>query len=282
MGKRRGHNEDRLGVRFPLFVVADGMGGHKGGEVAAQIAIEEMLAIADGENFVLVEEISGALARASERVSALGSGSGAPGSTLTGLAFSTHRDHPVAQVFNIGDSRTYLLSRGEFQQVTTDHSQVQELLDSGTISDTEARSLPERNVITRALGAGAGSDVRADHFVVPLVDGSRFLMCSDGLSGEVTNSLIEMVCRAVADPQQAADELVNMALAAGGKDNISVVVVDVVSASPSSDEDVNEITARREPLHDTVPSPRRKPRRHGMAWSTGRDEGDAHEEGIKR
>lgn len=275
VGRKRAQNEDCLGTRFPLFVVADGMGGHQAGEVASRIVIDEMLAIADGETFVTASEISAAVTRAAERVSELGSDLTAPGSTLTGVAFSSHRGYPVARVFNIGDSRTYLLMEGEFRQVTTDHSQVQELLDAGSVTAVEARSLPQRNVITRALGAGAGTDVRADQFIVPLAGGTRFLLCSDGLSGEVTDSLIEMVCRAVEDPQQVAEELVNMALAAGGKDNVSVVVVDIVSSGPSFEGDGADDTTQssgRADVHDTVPSARRTPRRHGYAKDGAQDE----------
>ncbi len=268
VGRRRGHNEDCYGMRFPLFVVADGMGGHKAGEVAASIAVEEMMTLAEDEDFVAAPRISEAVARAAQRVDKLGTGISAPGSTLTGLAVSTHRAFPVARVFNIGDSRTYLLSQGDFQQLTRDHSQVQELIDSGTVTDVQARALPMHNVITRALGAGSGEHVLADQFLVPLTTGDRFIMCTDGLSGEVTDSLIEMVSRAVQDPQELAEELVTMALNAGGKDNVTVVVVDIVDAGPVFDDvegeeatqstgDANENTAKRQGdlrVHDTLPS----------------------------
>ena len=268
VGKKRNRNEDCLGIQFPLFAVADGMGGHQAGEVAACIAIEEMLAIADGQSFVSARQISAAVARAAERVDALSDEPTAPGSTLTGIAFSSYRGYPVARVFNIGDSRTYLLTDDDFLQVTTDHSQIQELIDCGAVTVAEARSLPQRNVITRALGAGSGTDVEADQYMVPLVQGGRFLVCSDGLSGEVTDSLIEMVCRAVDDPQQAANELVNMALAAGGQDNVSVIVLDILSTSPifdsASGEDITqsregEITAERWSLDNTVHRPHSRP-----------------------
>lgn len=268
VGRRRGHNEDCYGTRFPLFVVADGMGGHQAGEIAASIAVEEMMILAEDEDFVAAPRISEAVARAAQRVDKLGTGISAPGSTLTGLAVSTHRAFPVARVFNIGDSRTYLLSQGDFQQLTRDHSQVQELLDSGTVTDIQARALPLHNVITRALGAGSGEHVLADQFLVPLTTGDRFIMCTDGLSGEVTDSLIEMVSRAVQDPQELAEELVTMALNAGGKDNVTVVVVDIVDAGPVFDDvegeeatqstgDANENTAKRQGdlrVHDTLPS----------------------------
>ncbi len=232
---RRRSNEDSFGTKFPLFLIADGLGGHQAGEVASALAVEEMMMIADGTRLVMAQEITEALARAAQRVDQLGAGCTAPGSTLTGMAISTHHGQPVARVFNIGDSRTYALISGEFRLLTRDHSRVQELIDTGRVTDIEARALPQQNVVTRALGAGSGKHVTVDHFVVPLGTGDRFILCSDGLSGEVTNSLIEMVSRAVVDPQQLADELVTMALAVGGKDNITVVVVDIVDAQPDAE-----------------------------------------------
>lgn len=237
VGRRREHNEDSYGARFPFYVVADGMGGHQAGDVASATVIGELLGGAPPGHFATAADLSSAIARAAERVSELGVGlpvdQRAPGSTLTGLAFSTHRSMPCARVFNIGDSRTYLLSGSEFSQITTDHSEVQEMLDSGAVNAVQARALPHRNVITRALGAGSGPRVLADLSVVPASAGDRYLMCSDGLSGEVTDALIEMVMRTLADPQRVADELVSMALTAGGKDNVTVMVVDVVDADPS-------------------------------------------------
>ncbi len=233
VGRRR-RNEDSFGAKFPLFLIADGMGGNRQGEVASAVAVEEMMMIADGVRFVAAQEITEALARAARRVDELGVGSSAPGSTLTGMAISTHRGSPVARVFNIGDSRTYALSGGKFHQLTRDHSRAQELIDTGRVTDVEARALPQQNVITRALGAGSGTHVMVDHYLVPLGAGDRFIICSDGLSGEVTDSLIEIVARAVRDPQQLADELVTMALTAGGKDNVTVLIVDIVDARPLS------------------------------------------------
>lgn len=229
VGRRR-RNEDSFGAKFPLFLIADGMGGNRQGEVASALAVEEMMMIADGVRFVEAREITEALSRAAQRVDQLGAGCSAPGSTLTGMAISTHCGRPVARVFNVGDSRTYALTSGEFQLLTRDHSLAQELIDKGRVTDVEARSLPQQNVITRALGAGRGKHVTVDHYLVPLGAGDRFIICSDGLSGEVTDALIEIVSRAVRDPQQLADELVTMALTAGGKDNITVLAVDIVDA----------------------------------------------------
>lgn len=259
VGRRRKLNEDAWAARFPAFFVADGMGGHRAGDVASQAVVTQMLSSLPDGAFATGQDLQSAISKVALELAALGSGQGAPGSTLTGLVFSEHRGLPCARVFNIGDSRTYLLSGGEFSQVTVDHSEVQELLDSGSVTDVEARALPRQNVITRALGAGSGPNVPADLFVVPASAGDRWVMCSDGLSGEVTDALIETVTRALPSPQEVADELVSMALTAGGKDNVTVVVVDVLEASPQwSDQPVGDETAAADNdcVEDTIPTHR--------------------------
>lgn len=261
VGHRRRHNEDKCGASFPVFVVADGMGGHQAGEVASAIAVDELLSAVPVGAFASAGDITEAIARAAQRVFRLADDRphGAPGTTLAVLAFSTHRGLPCVRVFNIGDSRTYLLSGGEFSQVTTDHSEVQELLDAGSVTEAEARALPQRNIITRSLGGGSGPNVAADQYVIPAEEGDRYVVCSDGLSGEVTDALIEMVCRAIPDSQGAADELVRMALTAGGKDNVTVLVVDVIEASPKWTKNAEIGEASGDNVDDdTVPAARTK------------------------
>ena len=160
---------------------------------------------------------------------------------------------------NIGDSRTYHLSTQSFSQVTHDHSEVQELIDSGQLDQARALSSRNRNVITRALGAGGGDQVVADQYLLPATVGDRFIICSDGLSGHVAESLIEMVARSVPDPRNAAQELVALALAAGGRDNVTVIVVDVVDVFPPwEDTQVDDTTLPRGTGSDsTVPASRR-------------------------
>ena len=231
-GNRRAHNEDSWGAAFPAYLVADGMGGNEAGDVASQAVVNAVSASLPPGRFTTQAHLSAALSRAASAVAALGSGSRAPGSTLTGGAFQEYRGKPCAAVFNVGDSRTYLLSEGSFEQVSVDHSVVQELLSAGSVTGVEARALPRRNIITRAFGAGSAPDVAADIFMVPVHRGDRWLICSDGLPGEVTDALIEMVLRHVPDRERAVDELVAQALVAGGKDNVTVVIVDVVEAGP--------------------------------------------------
>ena len=136
---------------------------------------------------------------------------------------------------NVGDSRTYLLRHGRLRRITVDHSYVQELVATGHITDDAARIRPRRNIVTRALGMDP--TVRVDAWTLPLVRGDRFLLCSDGLVDEVRDDDIVEVVKTVSDPQAAADELVAMANRQGGRDNITVVVVDVVEGADPPDPD---------------------------------------------
>lgn len=266
VGRRRTHNEDSWGASFPTYFVADGMGGNDAGDVASRAVVATMCdSLAPGE-FTTPALLSTAVSRAALAVAALGTGSRAPGSTLTGIAFQEYRGKPCVAVFNIGDSRTYLLSEGSFEQISVDHSEVQELIDAGYVTDVEARALPHRNIITRALGAGSTRHVTADIFMVPVHRGDRWVICSDGLSGEVTDALIEMIVRHVKDREQAADELIAQALGAGGKDNITVVIADVLEAEPewgqsnNCDETVdNDVTVNTAEGADVHPAEARQP-----------------------
>ena len=256
VGRVRTDNEDSLLADSPVFLVADGMGGHhSGGAASAQAvgAFEDLV----GRAFVSSREFSRRLTRAARSVAALGTGERAPGSTLTGLLLSRQGSLPCLRVVNIGDSRTYHLSEQSFSQITHDHSEVQELIDSGHLDRARALSSRNRNVITRALGAGGGDRVVADQYLLPATVGDRFIICSDGLSRHVTESLIEMVARSVPDPRNAARELVDLALAAGGRDNVTVVVVDVVEAFPPwENTQVDDTTLPRATDSDsTVPTP---------------------------
>jgi PPM family protein phosphatase len=127
---------------------------------------------------------------------------------------------------NLGDSRIYRLAEGRLEQISVDHSVVQELIDAGQITVEEAAVHPERHVITRALGSPGG--IEPDFFLLPLGSVERLLLCSDGVTGMIEDEEIEGILETVADPRDAADELVRAAVAAGGRDNATAVVVDVV------------------------------------------------------
>ena len=164
----------------------------------------------------------------------------APGSTLTGLVLSEMGLCRACVYSTLGTRAPTTKASTALSKSTKDHSQVQEQIDAGLISAEQAQHLPGRNVITRALGAGCGPRVRADYFVLPARVGDRYIICSDGLSSMVTDTLIEATAAVVSEPEGVVDALVKAARNAGGRDNISVIVVDIAAAYPPwEDDDLN-------------------------------------------
>lgn len=224
VGLVRGHNEDSFLLRAPLFVVSDGMGGHAAGEVASSIAVETIGDRAPGtaDDVLLgaaVEAANLAVIRGAEE------GIGKPGMGCTATSVLIEKNRMA--VAHVGDSRVYMLHHGTLVRITHDHSYVEELVDSGQITADEARTHPSRSIITRALGSDP--DMYADHFSLEVNNGDRIILCSDGLSSMIPDSEIEALAVSSATPQQAADNLVAAALTAGGSDNVTVVVVDVLN-----------------------------------------------------
>jgi len=154
----------------------------------------------------------------------------APGSTVVGVGLAAQSGLPYWMIFNVGDSRAYMLRSGRLQQISVDHSRVQAVADAGGQANPAAR-----NVITRAIGAGLPSPVLADQWLMPAAVGDRVMLCSDGLSTEVSDQLIAATLLAFCEPQEAADELVRAALNAGGRDNVTVVVVDAIEVTGAVD-----------------------------------------------
>ena len=223
VGCVRAHNEDSYLVQSPLFCVCDGMGGHAAGEVASSIAVETIARMAPhtADAAMLASAVEAANAAVIE---AAAHGRGKPGMGCT--ATTAYIDGHSLAIAHVGDSRAYLLHGGTLIRVTHDHSFVEELVDAGEITADEARVHPNRSVITRALGSDPA--MYADHFMLNIDQGDRLILCSDGLSGMVPDREIERVATESETPQLAADNLVDAALAAGGADNVTVVVVDVV------------------------------------------------------
>ena len=222
VGCVREHNEDSLVVAPPLYVVCDGMGGHAAGEVASEIAVNVIAdrAPATPDAAALgqaVEEANLAIIQAARE----GVGRAGMGCTCTAAMLENER-LIVAQV---GDSRAYLLHGGTLQQITRDHSLMADFIEAGQITPEEARVHPQRSVITRALG----SDPRTqpDLFEINVNTGDRLLICSDGLTSMIEDYEIEDILNRTPDPQIAASKLVNAAIAAGGHDNVTVIVVNV-------------------------------------------------------
>lgn len=241
-GLRRTVNEDSLLATAPFFLVADGMGGHDAGDLASAAVVAEF-ARHGAADTVAKDRMESVLAAARRRVAGIAGGSRAAGTTLTGVAVAEANGDAHWLVVNIGDSRTYRLASGALERLTVDHSVVQEMLERGELDAASAASDRRRNVITRAIGAGSDGD--ADYWMVPARRGDRILVCSDGLHGEVDDLRIAAVLTEEADPQTAATRLVHEAMVAGGRDNITVIVLDAVEIN---DGDIDE---------DTVPGLRR-------------------------
>ncbi|PRA13448.1 serine/threonine protein phosphatase [Arthrobacter sp. MYb211] len=225
-GLRRAVNEDSILATESLFAVADGMGGHEAGEIASSLCVQTLEAgyqLAGG--VLAAEQIQSLVLEADQVVTQIAAGRG--GTTLTGAAVVYEQNQAHWLIFNVGDSRTYRLSREGLEQVTVDHSEVQELVQRGQLEESLAAQHPRRHVITRALGMG--SDNRADYWLLPVRSEERLLICSDGLSSELADPEIQQILTRLQDPQQAAEELIQAALRAGGRDNVSVIVADVHS-----------------------------------------------------
>jgi len=221
-------NEDAYVVLDGLYVVADGMGGHSAGEVASAIAVKTLAEIhmSTKPGMTTPEQVAEAISTANTAIfleSLDDSEKAGMGTTLTALVVTDPAAHQVV-IANIGDSRTYRWRDGQLQQVTVDHSHVQTLVERGAISAAEARTHSQRNIVLRALGIDSSIDI--DLFPIDVRDGDRFILCSDGLVDEADDSEIENEVRLRSEPQQLADSLVNLANAHGGRDNITVVVVD--------------------------------------------------------
>lgn len=226
-GYRRAANEDSYLADVPLFAVADGMGGHSHGDRASDAVVRRLQAAVDGD-FIEMAAILEALNLATWDIHQLEEAEHSGGTTVTGVALSLADGHPQFTVFNVGDSRVYRFSGNELSQVTTDHSLVQEMIDAGQLSVEQAENHPESNVITRAVGFSVEPEV--DVLMLPLDAGLRLLICSDGLTKEVPLERLRLHLAARLSARETANALVDAALAQGGRDNITVIVIDVVRA----------------------------------------------------
>jgi len=229
-GRVRVRNEDAVLAQAPVFLVADGMGGHLGGEVASQLTVDTFREIL-GRPTVVAADIPALLQEANEAIRRRARVDPAVtdmGTTAVGLAMVKEPEGDFWLAFNVGDSRIYRLHRGALTQITVDHSYVQDLVAAGRIAPEEARTHPERNIVTRVLGVQE-SPV-PDFWVFPPEPGERFLICSDGLSGELDDRTIAELLCVPAEPHEVARLLVETANHTGGRDNISVIVVDVAGA----------------------------------------------------
>ena len=263
-GKVRRNNEDAYlageGRDETLLAIADGIGGFEAGEVASRIAIEALKELESDAPFET------AIREANRRILTFGRGDerlSGMGTTIVAVRFGGTRERPVAEVAHVGDSRAYLLRGGDLRPLTEDHSLVAELVRSGELTRDQAAEHPQKNLITRALGAEEEVDV--DTAVLPVEAEDRILLCSDGLSDMVPEGQIsEILADSSGDPEAAARRLLSAALDAGGTDNVTVVVVDLKEQPEERSGDTHEMPAvDRSESTATRPSPmRRPPARH--------------------
>lgn len=230
VGRLRNSNQDSLFCeenpvgQFPnLFLVADGMGGHQAGDMASRLCIEQVVhSMMSASARTPVSALEGAVASANEKIYAQSkqdTSLSGMGTTLVGVTI----EEGVAYIVNVGDSRLYVL-KDSLQQITVDHSLVEEMVQSGEIQKEEMRTHPNKNIITRALGTG--EIVQPDCFEIEVTSGDVILLCSDGLSNMLEDTKIEQIIREHTDDMKLAGEcLVEQANEAGGKDNISVILV---------------------------------------------------------
>jgi serine/threonine protein phosphatase PrpC len=280
-GRVRERNEDAILARPPLFIVADGMGGHDAGDVAATTVVEALAELAARDDLSRLAVLD-AVREANVRLAALGGRTGRTmGTTVCGLVALPPCPSPRFVLFNVGDSRVYRLRHGSLSQLTHDHSQVQELVDAGAISPAQARRHPARHVVTRSLGSD--DYLAIDWWTITPERGDRFLVASDGLTNEVDDETIAAILTSQDDPDEATGVLVDAALARGGRDNVSVIVVDVatdggpVSPAPDADPLDADTRPRPEPTPepDTVPGPERVPWDHRWMYADTEPQTDA-------
>ena len=233
MGRVRAINQDDFGAGDNLFVLADGMGGHRGGEVASAEAVAGVLGSFD-------DRTRAGLARAVDRANQAVFGRAAGdvdlfgmGTTLCALALARSEGGDVLAVANVGDSRVYRYGDGRLTQVSDDHSLVADLVRAGDLTEEEAARHPQRNILTRALGIESALSV--DTWELPIQADDRYLLCSDGLFNEIDDDRIAALLAGHDNPELTAATLVRAAVDAGGHDNVTALVVDV-DAAPSAQE----------------------------------------------
>ncbi len=253
VGKARRLNEDSYLAHPGAFVIADGMGGHQAGDVASKLTIEAVRELVS-DDIPDISLIADVVQRANESVRshAFESGREGMGSTMVGAFLVRNADEDSVIIVNVGDSRCYSVIDDSLQQITKDHSQVQELVDNGDITAEMAAGHPDRNVVTRAIGIEGV--VAGDFFVVPVVARVRLMLCSDGVSNELTDDRIGALLMVNDDPTLTASGLIAAVLEGKAFDNATVIVVDVTrELAPSGATDEAEVTGPRpRAMLDTV------------------------------
>ena len=269
VGRVREGNEDSFLVQDPLFAIADGMGGHVAGDVASQTAIETITQNAATDTPAepsaleeLIKKANVAIWQKAQDEPALHG----MGTTCTLILVDGSRIH----IGHVGDSRAYLLRDGELSQLTEDHTLVGRMVKEGRLQPEEAERHPQRNIITRTLGVDP--EVQVDTMSLEMTEGDRVLICSDGLNSMLDGSAIQDALANETDPQVAADRLVDEANAAGGEDNVTVVIIDFEAGESTSgaplEAEIDDATPMPEPSPqrvDTLPEEPKGKSRVGRA-----------------
>lgn len=257
VGLLRQRNEDSFVAEYPLFAVADGLGGHVGGEVASQVALERLAEAtsADSPEEAISELLREAIHLANRAVGERASKEPrltGMGTTLTAVVVGRDRLH----LGHVGDSRAYLLRDGELRALTEDHTLVQRMVREGRLTPEQAGVHPQRSVLTRALGIEDNLEV--DQTTVEVTPGDRLLLCSDGLTAMVNDEDIQKILVGQEDPQAASSALVEAANAAGGQDNITTIVLDVVDAVEPPPTQPADVQARTTEATGSTKGPSRR------------------------
>lgn len=253
IGQVREGNEDSFLIVAPLYAVADGMGGHRGGEVASSLALETVQGMFERKEGSLADQVVEANRAVFDRSQNDRSVSGM-GTTLTAALVDGSRVHLV----HVGDSRAYLLRGGELAQLTEDHTLVHRMVMEGEISQEEAETHPHRSILTRALGVD--QSIQVDEGDVEVADGDRLLLCTDGLTGMVPEGQIREILLESADPQEAVEKLVKVANRAGGIDNITAVILDF-SQDGSGPGETKQSAVPQQPTMERPVPPAAPPKR---------------------
>lgn len=249
IGQVREGNEDSYLLLDPLYAVADGMGGHRGGEVASSLALQTVQDLFERREGSLTEQVQEANHAVFERSQADREVAGM-GTTLTAALVRGGS----AQIAHVGDSRAYLFRGGELHLLTEDHTLVHRMVLEGEITPEEAETHPHRSILTRALGVDPVLQV--DEGVVELSEGDRLLLCTDGLTAMLSDGEIRAVLEETRDPNAAVERLVRAANRAGGIDNITAVILDVAEDGPGAEAVAARASAPGRPTrHDTLPGP---------------------------
>ena len=230
VGNIRTQNQDFYGTSNGLLAVADGMGGHNGGEIASETAIKELL---HNQKFTTIQELAEQVTKVNEAVKTRAEGNPVlfgMGTTLCALAYLSKPSK--VGIVNVGDSRIYIIADQELHQITQDHSLVEEMHREGKITKLEAQHHPHRNVITRSIGTH--DEVFVDFWEMQPREGDRYLLCTDGLTNELSDQEIKKILCGVSHPQGASEELIKNAINAEGLDNVTAVVVDIIEGKDQS------------------------------------------------